>query len=45
MRRKRMLLLFALVAVLFGSLFIRFGYRPLGWGGYIYVHVVNPWKH
>jgi len=44
MRRKRMLLLFTAGAILLGSLFIRVGYQSLGWGGYVYVDIVNPWK-
>jgi len=39
-----MLLLFVAGAVLFGALFVRVGYQSLGWGGYIYVSTVSPWK-
>ena len=39
-----MLLLFTATAMLLGVLFIRVGYHSLGWGGYIYVDIVNPWK-
>lgn len=44
MRRKRTLLLFAAGAMVLGALFVRVGYRSLGWGGYIYVDIVKAWK-
>ena len=44
MRRRRRLVLFAVSIVLVSAMFVRVGYKSVGWGGYIHIDIVNPWK-
>jgi hypothetical protein len=39
-----LLLIFAAAVVVIGAMFVRVGYKPLGWGGYVYVGIAPPWK-
>jgi hypothetical protein len=41
MRRK---LLFLAAGVVVVAMFVRVGYKRLGWGGYTYIDIAAPWK-
>jgi hypothetical protein len=43
MGRRRLLLFFA-AGVVVVAMFVRVGYKSLGWGGYVYIDIAARWN-